>query len=218
MGDLCWHFKAPPFLRYTGSMKSTPSHKLYCYVDETGQDTLGQLFIVVAVLVSTERDQLVQYLHEAELQSGIGQKKWVRVKTATQKWDQYIGSVNTDVFRHKIFYSQQEAVGTGAFEALTVYAIAQAVTTYRKQHRIQDNYKLSVIIDGLKKNEEGRIGKRLRELGIHSKKVRGARDQSEPLIRLADRIAGLVRDAQNDGQVYETAVKQLEADNIIVRL
>lgn len=42
------------------------TNKLYCYVDETGQDTMGQLFIVVAVIVASERDKLDRYLEEAE--------------------------------------------------------------------------------------------------------------------------------------------------------
>jgi len=32
--------------------------KLYCYVDETGQDTLGELFIVAVVVSDADRDNL----------------------------------------------------------------------------------------------------------------------------------------------------------------
>ena len=38
------------------------------------------------------------------------------------------------------------------------------------------------------------FAKGLRNLNIRTKKVRGAREQSDPLMRLADAIAGFLRD------------------------
>jgi len=47
-----------------------PSHfkkqKLYCYVDETGQDTKGELFIVSVVVVGWDRDALAEQLEMIE--------------------------------------------------------------------------------------------------------------------------------------------------------
>jgi urease gamma subunit len=194
------------------------SHKLYCYVDETGQDTQGRLFIVVAVVVADERHKLDMYLEEAEKASGIGKKKWVRAKAAPESRDQYLESVGAGDFRNKLFYSKYTETGTGAYEHLTVLAIAQAVNQYREKHRLKDEYKVSVTIDGLKRSEETRVGKQLRELGIKSRKIRGARDASEPLIRLADRIAGLVRDADDKGKTYQTLRRHLEKRGIINKL
>lgn len=194
------------------------THKLYCYVDETGQDTKGQLFIVVTVVVAEERYRLDAYLEAAEKTSGIGKKKWVRAKTALDSRNQYLESVGAGDFKHKLFYSQYAETGTGAYEQLTVLAIAQAISQYRTKHRLTDDYKVSVTIDGLKRAEEARVGKQLRELGIKSRKIRGARDASEPLIRLADRIAGLVRDAASDGRDYKVLQRQLEKQGIINKL
>ncbi|HEY5668185.1 MAG TPA: DUF3800 domain-containing protein [Candidatus Saccharimonadales bacterium] len=192
--------------------------KLYCYVDETGQDTKGQLFIVVTVVVAEERDRLDTYLEEAERLSGIGKKKWVRAKTSQDGRNQYLGSVGVGDFKSKLFYSYYTNTGTGAYEHLTVLAIAQAINQYREKHHLKDDYKVSVTIDGLKRAEEARVGKQLRELGVKSRKIRGARDGSEPLIRLADRIAGLVRDAASDGKDYKTLQRQLERQGIIQKL
>lgn len=194
------------------------THKLYCYVDETGQDTKGQLFIVVTVVVAEERYKLDAYLEEAEKTSGIGKKKWVRAKTALGSRNQYLESVSAGDFKNKLFYSQYAETGTGAYEHLTVLAIAQAINQYREKRRLKDDYKVSVTIDGLKRAEEMRVGKQLRELGIKSRKIRGARDVSEPLIRLADRIAGLVRDAASDGRDYKALQRQLEKQGIIQKL
>lgn len=39
--------------------KKSVTQKLYCYVDETGQDTKGKLFIVVAIVIEKEKDELI---------------------------------------------------------------------------------------------------------------------------------------------------------------
>lgn len=44
--------------------------KLYCYVDETGQDTEGKLFIVVVIIVENEKEVVIEQIEEIE------QKKW----------------------------------------------------------------------------------------------------------------------------------------------
>ena len=33
-------------------------HKLYCYVDESGQDTRGALFVVAAVVAAEDRERV----------------------------------------------------------------------------------------------------------------------------------------------------------------
>lgn len=84
-------------------------HKLYCYVDETGQDTKGRLFIVVA----GERVKLNQYLEEVENKCGIGKRKWVRAKSVSTSRDRYLESLNTGDLKHKIFYRRYANSGSG---------------------------------------------------------------------------------------------------------
>jgi hypothetical protein len=43
-----------------------PKEKLYCYVDETGQDAASTVFVVVAVVSAEEQDALRQALMEIE--------------------------------------------------------------------------------------------------------------------------------------------------------
>jgi len=52
--------------------------KLYCYVDESGQDTEGRLFLVSVLLTSSEREGLRGRLREIEQTSGKGTRKWTR--------------------------------------------------------------------------------------------------------------------------------------------
>jgi len=52
--------------------------KFFCYVDETGQDTRGELFIVAVVITGQERDQLRQACEDIVRSSRKGRRKWVR--------------------------------------------------------------------------------------------------------------------------------------------
>lgn len=51
--------------------------KIFCYVDETGQDNLGKMFIV-SVIMPEERDGFFEYLCELEIKTGRGKVKWGR--------------------------------------------------------------------------------------------------------------------------------------------
>lgn len=56
--------------------------KLYCYVDETGQDTAGEFFLVSIVILDALREELKEWLQKLEKESGKGKKKWTK---ATRK-------------------------------------------------------------------------------------------------------------------------------------
>ena len=57
------------------------------------------------------------------------------------------------------------------------------------------DYKATILIDGLPAAQESLVGRQLRRMGIHPRKVRGLRDESDALIRLADALCGLARGA-----------------------
>jgi hypothetical protein len=42
------------------------TEKLYCYVDETGQDTRGDLYIVSVVVADDERDRSIELCEAIE--------------------------------------------------------------------------------------------------------------------------------------------------------
>ena len=81
------------------------------------------------------------------------------------------------------------------------------------KHKAKKNYKAIIYIDGLDKKNSQRINRLLHQHKIQSAKPRNARDESEPLIRLADRWAGCIRSAiennKNDKQIVELAKKQM---------
>jgi hypothetical protein len=52
------------------------TQKLYCYVDESGQDTEGELFIVAVVVATEERERLRKICTDIEANSRKGIRKW----------------------------------------------------------------------------------------------------------------------------------------------
>jgi hypothetical protein len=50
--------------------------KLYCYVDENGQDTLGRIFVVSVVAVGKQRDELFALCEHLEQASEKRKDKW----------------------------------------------------------------------------------------------------------------------------------------------
>lgn len=162
--------------------------KLYCFVDETGQDTEGRLFIVGVVI--TERDvETSRELCEAiERESGKGKSAWVRTNY-TRKLE-YIGRVlRTPLFRGRLFVASYPA--TREYHTKTVQAISRAVAAFDP-----NNPEVRVLIDALPKALERPTALDLRRAGLKVDKVRGpAREETEPLIRLADALCGLARGA-----------------------
>jgi hypothetical protein len=149
--------------------------KFYCYVDESGQDTSGQLFVVSVIVTGREaRDQLERGLEQLEQSSG---KR------------------------------------TSEYEALTTLTIAEAVNAVAKA-----DYRVTIVIDGLSTASRQRVTRELRRLKIAYDKVVGGREQSSALLRLADALAGLMRDFW-EGQSYaRDAYNNLVRDRLLVDL
>lgn len=177
--------------------------KRYVYVDETGQDTRGRLFIVAAVVLS-EIDETRAACEKIESLSGKAISKWGKTRPAIRlayireilKAPLLKGSLRFAVFNDRKDY-----------DALTTETIARAIgkTTVPK-------LKNRVYVDALSKAKRREYAQLLRQRGIQTDEVRGIeRDESNALIRLADAIAGFVRDAleAKDGEeriLYERAL------------
>ena len=65
--------------------------KLYCYVDESGQDPKSEIFIVVAVVSDEEQDVLRKQLLEIERLARTGKRKWH--KSRPERSFKYLQSV-----------------------------------------------------------------------------------------------------------------------------
>lgn len=90
------------------------------------------------------------------------------------------------------------------FFALTASTLAQAILSYGK-----DDTESSIIIDGLKKGEERKIMAVIKNFQIKYSKIKGLNDKSEPFLRLADAVAGLARDADEEKLQAKTLTKKM---------
>ncbi len=163
------------------------AHKLFCYVDETGQDTQGRLFVVAVVVTEAERDALRQQCAAIETESGKGQRKWV--KSNPNRRLAYMRQVlNIPALKGRLCFSAH--YDQLDYLDATVQAIAASF-------RLLENaeFQATVLIDGLPRSQEREVGLQLRRLGIPVKKVRGANDETDILIRLAGAMCGFVRAA-----------------------
>lgn len=162
--------------------------KLYCYVDETGQDTKGALFSVCCtIMVSAEtRDHLEQLLFKLEQQS---QKKSKWQKTDKKIKNAFLETLiaHRETMRGHIFIEHFYKIVD--FTQSTAQAIARSII-------ISGNKDLSAIIyiDGLPKKLRNSVAVSLRQQGIITEKIKGLKDEQSALIRLSDTIAGFVRD------------------------
>lgn len=181
--------------------------RIYCYVDESGQHTKGKYFLVSVVIADEDRDQLARQLLEIEKTSGKNRRKWV--KAGDKNRTAYIRAVLSDPdFIGKLFsvYYQD----TQDYVQLTIEGTAKAIQNYS-----EDEYQAQVTVDGLHKKERNRFAVGLRKEGIKTHKVRGADDEKDPFIRLADALCGFVADALHGREEFDRLMKKAEKEGIL---
>jgi hypothetical protein len=186
---------------------SSQEGRIYAYVDESGQDTRGALFVVAVVVVAETRDALRQQLQEIEHASHKQAKKWA--KSRPRQREAYIRLlIRNAALAGRIYYS--EFRDSRAYVDLMILATAKAVLA-----RAEVPHRATITIDGLGRTERHRFAAGLRKLRIAVRKIRGARDQSEEFIRLADAIAGFVRDGLEGDQTMQPLFENAKQRRII---
>src|SRR6266567_990291 len=140
--------------------------KLFCYVDENGQDTKGRIFIVSVIVVEKERDNLLDFCELCERESKKKGTKWR--KAGYMERLEYLRRAFSDSrlkgnIRYSVFRQRKD------YDLATIVGIARAVNW---QKPIQD-YTVAVYVDGLTKVKRREYSRELRELGITTHKVQG---------------------------------------------
>jgi len=162
--------------------------KIYCYVDETGQDTKGRFFLVsVVILEGKLRKRVEEKLLDVEKRSKRGCLKWNKSRFSSRI--AYLKDIlEIPELRESLFFSS--FWNSNKYRDLIAYTIAEVANKLE----IKTGYKLTVLIDGLSKKDEKIFSQKLRILGIKFWKVRGLKDENSNFIRLADTLAGFLRD------------------------
>lgn len=184
------------------------SLKLYEYVDETGQDTRGKLFVVSVLVLGAQRYELEKALESIEIKSGKRKKKWTDTKHKERdaylirvlKLENLKGAVYFDTLRKSKDYFS--------------FTASVAAAAVRKRTKKEDE--VTIYIDGFNKSEIAkfkRIIKPSMKARTFVKMIR--RDESSALMRLADSLCGLLRDAEEKGEWAVKIVQSLRKRKII---
>ncbi len=174
--------------------------KLYCYVDESGQDTKGKIFVVSVVVTEENRDEFLSLCEKLEEVSGKKKDKWGGAKH--DKRIRYISHIFADdrfkgLLRYEVFNNTKD------YDTSIITAIVSSV----KWDKPTGKYTTMVYVDGLSKLKRKEYGARLRHMGLPVRRIKSiARDETNALTRLADSVVGFVRDAI-DGKSEE--IKEL---------
>jgi len=161
--------------------------KLYCYADETGLDTKGEFFLVSVVALEGELREAA----EASLE---------RIETRTKKYNRKWGgtkhNIRIDYLRDILQIKQLSgSIFYATYRGRTNYIPLIAQTIIRViRLKAYGNYQATIIIDGINEAEQKLVSRLLKESHIRYNKVRGPKDESTALLRLADAMAGFLRD------------------------
>lgn len=177
--------------------------KLSCYVDEAGQDTISEFFIVVAVVSEKDQEKLRKQLIDMEDAAQTHHLKWH--KTAHQRRIKYLSLLlEKKIAAGEVYFAHYRKPIPFFFPM--IYATEKAISVVAREP-----YRVSVYVDGIDQFKAKQLTNALRASGISLRMVKSRRDESEPLIRLADMWAGCIRSAllkNTDAQALLKRAKQ----------
>ncbi len=185
--------------------------RLFCYIDETGQDTQGDFFIVVAIVLDKDRDKIEAELEDIERRTGKGKTKWIKSKPSSNQ--DYIH----EVIEHPLLYGK---MGYAEYRNSKKYLEHVASTTYLAISRFSEaNYKATIVVDGLREGkEQNQFRKLIRDRNIRFKTIRGVKDETNSLIRLADALCGFIRDGLHDDPQFADMFVSVKEKGCILEL
>jgi hypothetical protein len=196
-------------------MSVSPPKKIYCYVDETGQDTAGRLFVVVAVMISGDRQEILAFLEAAEDRSG-GRRRPDWSKSNRRRLEKYLDEViRPGPLTGRVFYQVFKA--SREYERLTAETVIHALRTFALREGLKD-FKATIIVDGLTQTAAHRLRRFLLGHGIRIDKIRGERDESSAFLRLADAMARPLRRAQESDWPSRAFIQKAKKDGVLIEL
>jgi len=139
----------------------------------------------MVVVGGDQREALEQALLGAEEASGKATRKWQ--KTIPARRIAYLRRVA--VISHAFLLAYRAFSSQGEYIAQTGQAIVAAIRAVEAPSEST----VIVTIDGLNPEARNQLRREISRLTPHSKKLRGGRDESSALLRLADALAGFIR-------------------------
>jgi len=184
--------------------------KLYCYVDETGQDPKSEVFIVVAVISSNDQAYIRKQLTDIEDIAKTHKLKWH--KTRHDRRMRYLTLVlDKKVAAGDVYTAHYQKPIPYFFPMIDV--LEKAIKEAAK-----DLYRANIYIDGIDRKKAMELTNALRATGISLRMVKGCRDEAEPIIRLADMWAGCIRSALFGRKDSQDIVKRAKKEGYLREL
>lgn len=181
--------------------------KLHCYVDETGQDVGSNFFIVVAVVSDSDQEKLRDNLLQLETAAGTHGLKWHK-----SRFDRRINYLRM-VLERKM---AQGDVFFGIYQKpLPYFFPLLEILKKAIKRKTKERYRATVYVDGVDRKKAAELTNALRLQDIQLNLVKSRRDESEPIIRLADMWAGCIRAAiQRQGDERTLLEKALRTGHL----
>jgi len=184
--------------------------KLYCYVDETGQDPTSDFFIVVVVIIGNERESIRKKLENIERSAGTNRKKWHKVRHKNRM--RYLAFLlEQKIAAGEIYVASYQKPIPFFFPMIDI--LEKAI----KQLAVE-KYRASIYVDGIDRYKARELTNALRARDVSLPIVKSSRDESEPLIRLADMWAGCVRSALLGREDAQDMVKRAKKEGYLREL
>lgn len=156
------------------------------------------------VIQENDREELRRKLEMIERESKKGIRKWFHTNNERRESD-IKKVIDSNLLKNCIFYSKYE--DAKSYTDLTILTTTKTILQKAKKP-----YSATILVDGLSKRERYRFAVDLRKLKVKVRKVQGISDQSDAFIRLADAIAGFVRDYLEGNttmkRLYEEATRR----------
>lgn len=162
--------------------------KLYAYVDEAGQDPSSEFFVVVAVITKGEQESIRNKLENLERLAGTNRKKWHKVRNENRI--RYL----TSLLERKVA-SGEVYFGSYRKPIPFFFPMTDMLEKAIKAAAGDEKYRATIYVDGIDRLKAKELTNALRTRKIALRLVKSRRDESEPLIRLADMWAGCLRAA-----------------------
>lgn len=161
--------------------------KFCCFADETGQDTHGEFFLVsIVILEQSARDSLESVIEAIEVKTAKNRLKWGNTDIKVKK--EFLQEVlKVRGLKQSLFYSVYK--DTKKYNYLTSVTIAKVMEVVAVK-----DYFVLIVVDGLNKREMERMRVDIKKLGVSYSHIKGLKDEQSVFLRLADTVAGFVRD------------------------
>lgn len=162
--------------------------KLSTYTDESGQDTLGKMFVVCTIICPADKTVEIENDLVAIEKTSDKTEKWH--KTGDKRRHRYTKLVlESGILKQvKIYYSVY--ANKTEYSKLVGAHIAKSILNYTRD----GEYEAKIFIDKTNKRVLNEIRKEIKQYRIKYKKIRGLTEEASALIRLADAACGLYRD------------------------